>query len=451
MRFIYIITGVMAAAGSIHAQPLGQPAESALRQALDAVSKLQTYGGWGRAYTNDGQLMWGEYRVIPSTWITVQPPATPEVACTFLRAAQILHEDKYRECARRAKDALLKLQTPDGGFPHEGDPALKNHPTATFDDDTTTAALRFLIEWWQYTKSQEDLDAVKRVGDFILKAQYPDSGGWPQAYPPPKDHYARCITFNDNNINRILDALLRLHALTKDPRYLEAAKKGGECILRLQGGPGEEIWAQQYDPVTLKPAWARKFEPPGYSPAESIGACDALIDLYAATGEDRFIQSLPKAFDWYDAHRLPNGKFARLYEPGTQRPVYGRRDKAKPVYDFANACSGYSWQGEWYPHAAKKAMETIQTLGREGWLKEKNTPQKPHGPQSMESIVLKCCETLSEDGYWFSHPGSIEKEDLQRKKLPETIPLIEMGRFNENAGLLLDYLEAVKNTPAKSP
>ncbi len=66
-------------------------------------------------------------------------------------------------------------------------------------------------------------------------------------------------------------------------------------------------------------------------------------------------------------------------------------------------------------------------------------------------VLLFLVVALVAFAYWFSHPGSIEKEDLQRKKLPETIPLIEMGRFNENAGLLLDYLEAVKNTPAKSP
>ncbi len=451
MRSVLIFMGLLFTAFIVCAQPLEQRAEVTLRRALDAVAERQTDGGWGRAYTQDGALMWGEYRVIPSKWITVQPPATPEVARVFLRAAEVLHEDKYRECARRAKEALLKLQTPDGGFPHEGDPALKNHPTATFDDDTTTAALRFLIEWWRHTQVPGDLDVVKSVGDFMVKAQYADSGGWPQEYPPPKARYARHITFNDNNINRILDALLRLHALTREPRYLEAAKKGGECILRLQGGPGEEIWAQQYDPVTLKPAWARKFEPPGYSPSESIGVCDALIDLYAVTGENRFLTPLPRAFAWYDTHRLPNGKYARLYEPGTQRPVYGRRDKAEPVYDFANACSGYAWQGDWYPHAAKQAFDSIQNNGREAWLKERNEPKTPPEAKSMEPGVLKCCETLEGEGYWLSNPESTEKEDLQQHHLPETSPILEMGRFNKHASLLLDYLEAAKTVPPKSP
>ncbi len=451
MRTLFVFLGFVFAPLLVNAQPLEQRAETVLRRALDAAAQRQVYGGWGRAYTQDGALMWGEYRAIQSKWITVQPPATPEVARVFLRAAQVLHEDKYRECARRAKEALLKLQTPDGGFPHEGDPALKNHPTATFDDDTTTAALRFLIAWWQETQAAEDLRIVKRVGDFIVKAQYADSGGWPQEYPPPKDRYARHITFNDNNINRILDALLRLHELTHEPRYLEAAKKGGECILRLQGGPGEEIWAQQYDPAALTPAWARKFEPPGYSPCESIGVCDALIDLYAATGEERFLAPLPKAFAWYDTHRLPNGKYARLYEPGTQRPVYGRRDKAEPVYDFANACSGYAWQEDWYPRAAKHALEVIQSKGREAWLKERNAPQNPPDAKNLAPRVLKCCETLNEEGCWLSDPGSDEIADLQQHHLPATTPIIEMGRFNEHARLLLDYLEAAKAIPPKSP
>ncbi|HEX73211.1 MAG TPA: hypothetical protein ENN65_07845 [Candidatus Hydrogenedentes bacterium] len=421
-----------------------QQAEEALRRALTAMATRQTHGGWGRAYTLDGSIMWGEHRPIPKHAITIQPPATPTVAGVYLRAAQVLGDDAFAANARAARNALLAMQTPEGGFPHEGNPAGPTPKMGTFDDDTTTGALNFLIDWWQYTGKAEDWKAVERVGEFLLLSQYSDSGGWPQAYPPPSGGYAKCITFNDNAMTNVIKALLRLHAITGGERYLAAAKKGGDCIIRLQGGPGEEIWAQQYDPETLAPAWARNFEPPGYSTAESIGVCNILIDLYLATGEDRYLEPLPKAFGWYEACRLPNGKWARLYEPGTQRPVYGRRDKPEPVYEFENACSGYGWQGNWYPHDAKRAYDRIREIGRTAYLQERNTPKQKGDPKALEERVRAVCQALGDNGWWVSAPTEGELEEYRKASVPEDMPMVHMNVFNRNAHSLMDYLEAMR-------
>ncbi len=414
--------------------------QSGLRRALDAVTQFQSNGGWGRAYVRDGSLMWGEYLPIPRTWISVQPPATPSVASTFLRAGQVLHEPRYIASAKSARDALLALRTADGGFPYEGDPTAGKATMSTLDDDTTTGALDFLIAWWQYTGKQEDLEAVKSVGDFFLRAQYP-CGGWPQRYPPPKD-YRRCVTFNDGVMPNVIRALLRVHELTGEARYLESAKKGGEAIIRLQGGPGEAIWAQQYDPDTLQPAWARKMEPPGYSPAESMEVCAVLIDLHLACGEERFLGPLSNAFAWYDTHRLPNGKFARLYEPGTQRPVYGRRDKAEPVYEFEKACTGYGWQGEWFPHKAEEALKRLKAIGREAYVRERKQPEQAPSPERLERSATELCGALSPEGWWLSSAQGEDRAELKRRKLPEDQPIVDMGLFNRNARIVLDYLEA---------
>ena len=444
MRFTALFCCLLLAARGATGESFADPAETALRKALDAMATRQTHGGWGRAYTLHGGIMWGEYRPIPNTWITVQPPATPRVAQVYLRAGQVLDEAAYIENARRARAALLALQTDKGGFPHEADPAGRKATRGTFDDDTTTSVLDFFIDWWQHTKSEEDLAEVHRVGDFLLKAQYPESGGWPQAYPPPPTGYQRYITFNDNNIALILRALLRLHEITGEARYLDAAKRGGECIIRLQGGPGEAIWAQQYDPETLEPAWARKFEPPGYSAAESIGVCNILIELYLATGEERFLEPLPKAFEWYDTHQLPDGKWARLYEPGTQRPVYGRRDIAEKVYDREKATTGYSWEGNWYPHAAKAAYERIREIGREAYIEELKPKAVKSDLEALEARARETAETLSEDGWWLRKPSGNELEEYQHAGVPEDEPMVELRLFNRNAGILLDYLEVLK-------
>lgn len=412
-------------------------ASKTARSACDGMIARQRSGGWGRAWTEKDACMWGEYKPIPRAWITVQPPATPGVASAMLRAGQVLKEPRYLQAAREARDALAAVQTAEGGFPYEANPAGSKFKRATFDDDTTTGALDFLIKYYAHTKDDADRAIIARVGEFMLAAQYP-GGGWPQEYPPNPDTYKRFITFNDEAMMNVIRALFRLHDLLHDERCYKAAVRGGECILELQGGPGEEIWAAQYDPETLRPAWARYFEPPGYSAAESSSICRLLIDLYVETGEDRFLDPLPRAFHWYETHRLPNGKWARFYEPGTQRPVYGRRDKPEPVYEFENATGGYAWQGDWFPREAKQSLEQLRQVGREEFVKTRRQKQM-HSPDAGK--VREICGQFDPAGYWFSELTEDDKRDLPAQA--EVAPrerLVDSGVFCRNIDILLDYL-----------
>ena len=213
--------------------------EAGLRRALDAMAARRVQGGWAMVYTPDDAIHWGEWRPIDKEWITVQPPATPTVAGVFLRAGRILQDEAVLEVARGARDALLSIRTEAGGFPYEAGPAALEPPrVASFDDNVTTGALDFLIDWWQHTHAPEDMEAVKAAGDFLLLAQYPDSGGWPQLYPPHSGTYHRHITFNDGVMMRVIRSLLRLHEVTGEEKYLDGARKAGACILRLQGRAG---------------------------------------------------------------------------------------------------------------------------------------------------------------------------------------------------------------------
>lgn len=431
---------VLAFLGTPDATPteLHARAEESLRKALAAMAVRQRSGGWGMSYARDDTVMWGEYRPVPRNWITVQPPATPGVAGVFLDAARVLEEPALAEPARAARNALATIQTPEGGFPHEGPVDREWAKRGTFDDDTTTGALRFLIAWWQYTNAEEDLLLVRRVGDFLLRSQY-ENGGWPQAYPPGGSDYDGCITFNDNAMVNVIRALLRLHKLLGDPRYLEAARRGGECILRLQGGPGEAVWAQQYDPKTLEPAWARTFEPPGYTAAETVGICEVLIDLFLATGEEKFLEPFPRVFAWYEESRLPNGKWARLYEPGTHRPIYGHPKEKVIVYDIAEARGGYGWEGEWFPHRAKALYEEILAKGREAVLRERAEPSPTPSRDALADEVAAVCESLSPDGEWLSEPTPKERAVLEECKANPDQLLMHTRVFVKNAQMLLEF------------
>ena len=52
-------------------------------------------------------------------------------------------------------------------------------------------------------------------------------------------------------------------------------------------------WAQQYNPQ-LQPDWARAFEPPCVVSNEAGGAMRLLIDLYLETGDQKYLEPLPR-------------------------------------------------------------------------------------------------------------------------------------------------------------
>lgn len=424
--------------------PLDAVRES-LQRALSGMGALQNEGGWGRACTAVREIVWGQDTPIATDAITLQPPATPSVARVYLRAAKLFEDSRWREVAQAAQQAIVAMQGELGGFPKEGKPKRPPRGEGSFDDGVTTGCTEFLLDWWQYTGKEEDRDPVDKAGGFILAAQYADSGGWPQRFPYKGTDYPKDITLNDGVMRNILFTLLRLHGATGDVRYLDAARKGGECIIRLQGADAESIWAQQYDHETLEPSWARAFEPPGYSPAESAGICDALIALHFATGDTRYLSPLPRAFAWYDTHRLENGLYARLYEPGTQRPVYGRRDKPEKVYDVDQATGGYGWQGDWYPTQAKRWHDGIAARGsdacRADYLAEAKRVSTPNAAR-----VRSVMDALTASGRWETAPTESELKEYQRQGIAPELPLIHSGTFCANATVLLDYLETHRPT-----
>ncbi len=437
--FVLLLLGLSTA--SAQGQDLRARVLDTLDKALTGMAQFQRQGGWGTAWSRDEKVVWGEWRPIPDDWITVQAPATPTTGGIYLRAGRVLNDARWIAVAGEAHAALCRLQSAEGGFYHEGSPAAGPSKRASFDDGVTTNTLNFFIDWWHHTGAAADRAAVDRIGAFILTSQYADSGGWPQAYPLGKG-YSRYITFNDGNFSNIVSALFKLERETGDHRYRAAALRGGECILKLQGGVGESIWAQQYDPDSLEPAWARKFEPPGYTPAESAAVCDTLVTLFVETGDERYITSLGRALEWYEAHKLENGKYARLYEPGTQRPVYGRRDKAEKVYDFANACSGYAWQGAWYPQGAKKAYDAIQSEGGDAYRTAHAAPKEPKENRPSKETVAGICDQLSEAGHWTRKPDSKQLGFYEKKGVDPEVPMVLLRDFNANIGRLLDYIAA---------
>ena len=290
------------------------------------------------------------------------------------------------EEGRRIADNVLTWQTPHGSWPKNRDTASEpfdgksDDLHGTFDNSATIGELRFLARAFRATNEPRYQQAFLKGLSHILEAQYPN-GGWPQYYPLSKG-YHRHITFNDNAMVRILE-LLRDVSESSDYGFLEmqyrtqakaAVTKGIDCILHTQIEQDGKLtaWCAQHDEKTLEPAWARSYEPPSISGAESVGVVRFLMSVEEPT--PAIIAAVEGAVGWFRSTTIHGIRletftdaagqddkrvvvdpdagpiWGRFYEISSNRPIFLDRDSVVR-YSFSELGqerrTGYAYYGNW--------------------------------------------------------------------------------------------------------
>ncbi|MBP8067126.1 MAG: pectate lyase [Pedobacter sp.] len=77
---------------------------------------------------------------------------------------------------------------------------------ATIDNAATSREINALVKAYKETNNKKYLEAAEKGIEYLLKAQYAN-GGWPQYYPDNSGYRAE-ITFNDNAIVNVLNIML---------------------------------------------------------------------------------------------------------------------------------------------------------------------------------------------------------------------------------------------------
>ena len=187
------------------------------------VNEVSTNGGYLWHYLPDMSRRWGEMEAYETT-IWVQPPGTTSMGHFFLDAYQVTGDEYYYEAAQSAAKALIWGQLDCGGWNYiidfAGDRSLKKwydtigkngwrleefqhyYGNATFDDDVSSDAARFLLRMYLEKMDPAYKYPLDRAINFIIESQYP-IGGWPQRYPlryefshHGKPDYTSYYTFN---------------------------------------------------------------------------------------------------------------------------------------------------------------------------------------------------------------------------------------------------------------
>src|SRR5210317_372308 len=92
--------------------------EQSLEKGIAYFQTLAIEGGYVYHYTLDGREKWGEGKTDDRT-IEVQPPGTPAVGASFLKAYRVTGNEKFLQAAENVANALILGQSKLGGWEHK--------------------------------------------------------------------------------------------------------------------------------------------------------------------------------------------------------------------------------------------------------------------------------------------------------------------------------------------
>jgi len=484
------MTWLMSPAAGGRDEPSAAEARAGLMRAVDFFrTGAGCEGGYGFRVSADLARREGERALVPrEAWI--EPPATPAVGQAFLdafllTAAQPRRDDPLLHAAVETGMLLVRGQLESGGWGQfialdpgarrgiayrvDGGPAAKRENTTTFDDDKTQSCVRFLVTLGRTLDREQpraaETAAIREAADHALEAiaaaQQP-GGSWPQkwrgTHPPgfaaaadaratipadwprtwPDADYSALATLNDGLMADMLRTLLLARDVTGDERWERVARRGGDFLLRAQLPEPQPGWAQQYD-RGLRPAWARKFEPPAVTAGESQTVVAALVDLARRTGDARYLEPVPRALDWLSRSRLPDGRLARFYELGTNRPLYMTK-KYRLTTDDDDLPTHYGFKVKARLDALAEALaEAGGPAGPPRPLPRHSGPKKPQGnaARKLAPRVREILAALDSRGAWVEK-GRLSSDD--RPDAPEGV--ISSATFIRNIATLAEYLAA---------
>lgn len=459
---------VFAASSAVVADDAALQRKSAAVEAMKRATEffraqVASHGGYVYHYSIDLKQRWGEGEATKDQ-IWVQPPGTPTVGLAYVAAYKATGDRYYLEAIDEVAQALIYGQLKSGGWTNciDFDPKGtlvaqyrngrgKGKNNSSLDDGQTQTAIRFMIQAdaaFEF-KNAAIHDSATRALDALLAAQFP-SGGFPQVWTGPVakhepvqanfpkhdyrtegriKNYWDMPTLNDNVCVHVAHTLRDAYQTYQDEKYLHALKKLGDFLLLAQMPEPQPAWAQQYN-LQMQPIWARKFEPPAIAGHESQNIVELLIEIAALTGDRKYLSTLPKAINYLQRSRLPDGQIARYYELETNRPLYMQRsgDQYSLTFDDSDLPSHYSWK-------SKSQVSKLQRL-----LDNYGKPAKPK--KYTDAEVIQIIEALDAEGRWIT--TATGERLVGQAKLNRGEQFISSAAFSDNITALSTYLASSK-------
>jgi PelA/Pel-15E family pectate lyase len=307
---------------------------------ISAMKRATTYmmdsvgyhGAFLWEYSFENKRYWGELEARRTMGWTQGKGGTPAMGDIMLDAYHATGDEYYYESACRIADALIRAQLDCGGwnycFDMTGEASLIDWyesvsqykwpaqeflyycGNATFDDMASIRCCEFLLRIYLEKNNPVFKPALGKAIDFVLKSQYP-VGGWPQRFPLSYEHpymgfpdYSSFITLNDGAMEGIINFLINCYNALGDKKFIDPIYRAMHCIRMLQYESPVAGWGLQYNPVDLKLATARPFEPAALASNGTTDGIEMLLRFYRLTGDKRFLEGVPAAFGFLETIKL---------------------------------------------------------------------------------------------------------------------------------------------------
>lgn len=234
-------------------------------------------------------------------------------------------DEEIKESVEFALEALLKAQLPNGGFPQGW-----REPARSF----SAAKASYPHDDWK-TEGR-----IKNYWDYS--------------------------TLNDGLVGDVAEVFIRAYEVYQDERYLNALKRLGDFLLLAQMPEPQPAWCQQYND-SMQPIWARKFEPPAIAGSESQDAMLTLIRIAEVSKDRKYLEPIPRALRYFrEECLLADGRLARFYELQTNKPLYMDK-QYRLTYDDSQVPSHYGWKNQSKLNQIERTYELLsQGVAYEG-------------------------------------------------------------------------------------
>ncbi len=474
--FAFVITIHLVSLGNGHQEPSGPSTETLVSEMKRASkyyrSHVARHGGYVYYTSTDLTRRLGE-GVASNDQIWVQPPGTPTVGIAYLVAYRATGDGFYLNAMTETAEALIYGQLESGGWTNciDFDPSgertgryrngrgkPKGRNFSSLDDDQTQAALRFLMRADRVHEFRHEAihESVTIALDALIAAQFPNGGfpqGWDESLPedppivvasyPDYDwrtegrikNYWDMYTLNDGLAGTVASTLILAERTYDDPRYREALTRLGDFLISAQLPEPQPAWAQQYS-YQMRPIWARRFEPAAITGRESQDVLQTLLTIAEFTGDVKYLEPVPRALDYLEQSRLPDGRLARFYELKTNRPLYMERREGEYLltYDDDRLPNHYGW-------TTGSRLDSIRA--RYQAIRNGRNPTDPSPSIArLAGRAAEILDTLDEQGRWIS-----TFDDQVLVGDPRFRPgdcYLSSAVFAKNLRVLSEYLNALK-------
>lgn len=281
---------------------LVKKAAASLEKGIEFYSKLDvrqgeggwnTPGGYSHSYSLDLKTRFGRDGTETSTSATLIEPGTPTIGSDFLLAFKTTGNSKYLEAAEKSGRALIIGQLKDGGW---GGLDFNQERKAKYDRYKECLALKKAWKEGKKVNYNQNLDNPSKMS---------------------------IGTFKERVMQRAIDYMIDLDAVTHLPEFHNSARKGLDFLIEAQLPAGG--WAMQYP---FEEREGRKQDDIivnrySFNDGGTNSCIQTLLKAWQTYKDPKYFQALMKGADFLLESQTSDGGWATHYTYDL-KPAWGR-------------------------------------------------------------------------------------------------------------------------------